>query len=1299
MNTKFPIATSHTALVPQGLTRISRLLGASAALAVAVMGTMPLKAQAPPTPRKISVAQHTTNEGANSQNASGSEVIAQGYSVEQGKAEQLATRLQALYGNNKQVRIAADPRTKQLVVMAPREVQAKIAAEIKQLTTSGAKEETISSPAKPSTKVPASVPTTLSLRHIQGRDAVREIEAMGSGKLRIENHLAEGRSVISIPLGDAKPAQMEIDHIKHAITLKGTNPEKALLAKLVQSMDRAPIPAGETRLVSLNTAKPSKIQEAMELIRKTTGKFPDTGERKQIGDFLTMVFQPGENGEKPMEEEENQNPPKQQPPAAEPPAAEEEDEDDDNSKIGTVQIEFLDGLDVMVLRGKKKDVARVQKLIDQIENLSVQTQPEVEIYNLKHLDGRSLSELINRIYDTVFSARQGRVSITPLVHPNALLLIGRKENLGPVRELIEKLDQPVNPDARIQIFRLKNVSVIDAEATLRNFFSDPNGSGAGVTAQPGGAVPGAAAAAGSSTNLAPRASIYGDYRSNTLIVQASPRDLSEVERLIESIDVESGEAVNEVRIFRLKNTLATELAPVIQEAINGQRITGGAGQQQQQQQQPQQGTGRAQATRRATALQFLRIDAKGEEILQSGILADTRITADTRGNALVVSGPSKSMPLIGALIDQLDSLPSTEAQIKVFSIVNGDAQSLVTMLQSLFGQPSGQNQQGQGGGGGGGPAGANISSTGSGENTIVPLRFSVDQRTNTIIASGNAGDLKVVYQLLVRLDEGDIRGRITTVYRLRNSFAPDVANALNQFLTNQRQVNQQNPNLVSPFEQIEREVIVVPEIVSNSLIVSATPRFHSEMQRVVEQLDRRNPMVVIQVLLAEITLGDIDQFGVELGLQDALLFDRGIGNVGFPFVGNPLGNNSDATSLATRKNVGGQGFSNLGIGRSDTTLGYGGMVLSASSESVSLLVRALQQSKRLQVLSRPQIQTLDNQPAYIQVGARVPRITSSNLTTFGTTNSTTLENVGVILGVTPRTSPDGVIVMEVNAEKSELGPIAEGIPISVTNTGEVIRSPQIKVTNAETTVSARSGQTVILGGLITKSQTELTRRVPYLGDIPVLGRLFRFDSVQVDRTELLIILTPYIVDNEERQAWLGARESQRMNWCLADVANLHGEVPFAGSRSAYDGAQSPVIFPDDQPGMMMMPQDAPFPGGTLPSPQQPFNPALPDGTPENADPRSIAPPNALPTPPGQLPPFNPTGSVPSPARGPRPEQVKAAAPPALTQQRAMGAGPYGPPAMSAPPANIYQPVSPAAATSPAPGANSISPAVYTVPTR
>jgi type II secretory pathway component GspD/PulD (secretin) len=324
-------------------------------------------------------------------------------------------------------------------------------------------------------------------------------------------------------------------------------------------------------------------------------------------------------------------------------------------------------------------------------------------------------------------------------------------------------------------------------------------------------------------------------------------------------------------------------------------------------------------------------------------------------------------------------------------------------------------------------------------------------------------------------------------------------------------------------------------------------------------------MVIIQVVIAEVSLDNLDEFGVELGLQDSLLFSRGIGTPGFNFNNQPLGNNVTPESLGTREELAGQGLSNFSLGRTNSDLGYGGLVLSASNESVSILIRALQQSRRLQVISRPQVQTLDNQPAFVQVGARVPFITSSNQTQFGIQNVTTLENVGILLGVTPRTSPDGLIVMEINAEKSELSPEAQGIPIFVNNTGQIIRSPQIFITTAQTTVSAQSGQTVILGGLITKTREQETRRVPYMSDIPVLGRLFRYDREQNRKRELLIIMTPYVVRTDEDIEMINAKETERMNWCLADVAEAHGELPWAKGVGPWNKPPTPLIFPDQDP--------------------------------------------------------------------------------------------------------------------------------------
>jgi len=155
-------------------------------------------------------------------------------------------------------------------------------------------------------------------------------------------------------------------------------------------------------------------------------------------------------------------------------------------------------------------------------------------------------------------------------------------------------------------------------------------------------------------------------------------------------------------------------------------------------------------------------------MLRSGILTDVQITADERNNTLLVTAPAESMDLLAALIEQLD-LPVAVAQIKVFRVTNADANALVLILRSLFPAATGTTQ---------GPSLAGA----EGETSLVPLRFSVDSRSNCIIATGSDGDLKIIEALLLRLDERGLEERRNEVYRLKNSPALDVATAVNEFL-------------------------------------------------------------------------------------------------------------------------------------------------------------------------------------------------------------------------------------------------------------------------------------------------------------------------------------------------------------------------------------------------------------------------------------------------------------------------------------------------------------------------------------
>jgi type II secretion system protein D len=885
--------------------------------------------------------------------------------------------------------------------------------------------------------------------------------------------------------------------------------------------------------------------------------------------------------------------------------------------IGPVDIEFLEGTGVIVLRGHERDVARVRQLIAEIEKLSAETEPKIVVRPMMHVNSESIAALLNQLYQQVYFPRQGLVSITPLVTPNAILVVGREDNVNTVLELAGRLDLPVDALAQSRIFPLRHASAVEVKATIDNFFARQEvEQQQQPTQQP-------------QQTLAMRVRVTADFRSNSLIVQASPRDMAEVELLIQRLDTATSESENELRVFTLENALAVELAEVLRQAISTQ-APGAAPAAAEPVPVTPRATPAGDGPRgaptpaapttprsRSAALKFLLIDPEGQKRLRSGILTDVTITADPRANTLLVSAPSESMELIAALVRTLDQIPGADVQIKVFTVVNGDATGLVEMLERLFGQTT-ANQ----------PGAAGASGTGSlVERPLVTMRFSVDARTNSIIASGSDSDLGVVEAILLRLDASDISQRQTAVYRLKNAPAQEVSDAINEFLTSRREVQDIAPETASPFEQIEREVVVVPEVVSNSLIVSATPRYFEEIRKVVEELDERPPMVMIQVLIAEVALNDADEFGVELGIQDGLLFDRSLVselelietttqtttpgggitsvqqqtivssllNPGFNFNTPALGNSGGDRSLRTSDKVAGQALSNFAVGRT-SDLGYGGLVLSAGSENINVLIRALQETRRLEILSRPQIMTLDNQPAYIQVGQQVPRVIGTAVELGVQQNTIQDEDVGIILGVVPRISPDGLVVMMIDATKSEVGPEAEGIPVSISATGDVIRSPRIDRTFAQTTVSAASGQTIVLGGLITKSAEDIHRRVPLLSDIPLLGHLFRFDSARERKTELLIIMTPHIVRNAQDAERIKQVEAARMSWCLADVIELHGDAGLRSRSDAWGDDETTTIYPELElyDAEQLPPPAAPVPGAEVPElPAPAYEPAVP----------------------------------------------------------------------------------------------------------
>lgn len=807
----------------------------------------------------------------------------------------------------------------------------------------------------------------------------------------------------------------------------------------------------------------------------------------------------------------------------------------------------------VTLVGDPQDTAIVRRAF---EDISKQTaKPGVERILLKNISGESIVESVQEIYDANFAQSQGPAIIKPLRSPNGLYVFGTPRAIESVRSIVTKVDQDAPPadvdEGPFLTFRLKHISAADAKRRLDVYFGQQSSAGGDA----GDRIP------------PDPVTTVADFRSNILIVRGARQFLDQAEKVIRSIDVDEGAATDVVRIFPLKNTIAEEMAVVLQDAINGQLPNAGQGfnpdQNAQQQNNQQAQADEFSSSLRSSGLRLKTVANDGREV-SGGIMFDVRVTADRNSNSLVVRGPEASMELIGELIQQLDKLPDAETFIKVFSVENGDAQSLLDTLQSLF--PSDQNQL-QGAGNQGNTSAAPLQSASATQGaSLVNLRFSIDERTNTIIATGPAGDLQVVEDLINRLDQQQIDRRQTVVHRLSNSPVLDVQEALNTWIEARQDRNGDDPRTSPGVNLADRDVDVIPEVVSNSLIISATPEYLPEIMAVIRRLDRRPPMVKVKVLIAEVDLDALNEFGVEVGIQDSLLFDRGTslmgdvitGGIGLPFNNPSLVANANATS---RGSLAGQALSNFGTGRVNSN-GQSGLVLSAGNESVNVLIRALQTRNCLRVLSKPHIVTLENLQGRVAVGQQVPRITGTSQSAIGggVQNSVEDVDVGVILEMTPRVSPDGMIVMFVNATKSALATGSPGVPVAVDAAGNPVFQQPINSTSAQTTVMARSGQTVVFSGLIQETKSHIETGIPILADLPLVGPLFKFESDNAQRSELMIIMTPYLIDGDEEIEIQNQDEMDRMHWCLCDVAEVYGKTDYNGYRPE-EGALE-TIYPD-----------------------------------------------------------------------------------------------------------------------------------------
>lgn len=460
-------------------------------------------------------------------------------------------------------------------------------------------------------------------------------------------------------------------------------------------------------------------------------------------------------------------------------------------------------------------------------------------------------------------------------------------------------------------------------------------------------------------------------------------------------------------------------------------------------------------------------------------------------NAIIISDMASNIASIRAVIERIDKAAVGETE--VIRLEHASADEVVRMLNELEkGDPNKAQTEG---------AGKN--------STLI-----ADKRTNSILVSGDDMQRQRVRALIAHLDGPLAQNGNVKVYYLQYAKAKDLATVLNKVMQNVAQL--QPGQTAQATSGGKGKATIEADEGTNSLIITAEADVMTSLQAVIERLDIRRAQVLVEAIIVEM-VGNKER---DLGIQ--WLFANSAGAYGGSSDGTgPTGllgattgagfgvgkdSSGNITSGADPKQALGAAL----VGTKGQVLGIGRM---SDNFSFNAVINALQEDTDANILSTPSLLTLDNEEASITVGQEVPFKTGSYTQTGGSSAVsspfTTIQrqNVGLTLKVTPHINDGDSLVLEISQEVSSLTGAA-----STVNAADVITNER----KIESKVLADNGQVIVLGGLIKDDVQQTVQKVPFLGDIPFIGRLFRNNTTTKNKTNLMIFLRPIIV-REGRQ--------------------------------------------------------------------------------------------------------------------------------------------------------------------------------------
>jgi general secretion pathway protein D len=765
---------------------------------------------------------------------------------------------------------------------------------------------------------------------------------------------------------------------------------------------------------------------------------------------------------------------------------------------GFSAIEFTDS--ILIVPQDKEPRMSAELLGSSQTNVPEGRQRLVKVFSLKHIQAADLK-------DRIASALSDKATVYLDEQANQIIITDYNDNIRAVGELIDALDADKPNDVTIRVIALKHVSAADLMKELGPLYQKQNGKSANDTVQ-----------------------VTADEQSNTLLILSSETNFKTIQEFVTSLDTEDAQD-KIMRTFTLKNADAQDVAKQLQDLNQDQNTT----------------------ARYVFNYATPASDKSSKKMT---------VVADRRRNAVIIQAPPAQMPSLAKMIDELDA-PVNDGSLapKIYPLKYVSAADIEDVLNELFLKKQQQRSYLDY------FYGDDNSDNSTADQDVGRLygkvRITSEPYSNALIVTANSTEnLAAVEDIINQLDKPSEAGESTLHIGLKFAKASDLANSINILFAkngspplrataqqtqpnqngsqDQQQQQQQqqgtsaqtgfdlgtetkvdvyfpwlggqpdNPtgssasrNTVRPVSDLVGRVRAVADDRSNALLISANVHFFPQVLKLINDLDQPADQVLIEARLVEVSSDFLDQLGI-----------RYSPNGSQEFTGDDYDNSIIASASANyQKGFGGNTTVNTPpspstIAQALTSLRSG--VLS-SSINMDFLIQFLHRTTDATVLADPQINIRDNETGKLFVGQEVPvpndTLTSSQL--GGQSTTIAYKEVGVTLEVVPHINSSGDVELKIHAESSTV--VAGQTVLG----GDVFNTAQFR-----TDLTAKDGQTLVLGGIIQKQLSDTKRKTPILGDIPGLGWAFKKRDKSSQEVELMVFLRPHVIHSPKDAAEL-----------------------------------------------------------------------------------------------------------------------------------------------------------------------------------